>query len=54
MCHLNDDRTVLSFAVGNNSHADNESEHDDEDDGIQKEVGSLNAQEGQINWDILK
>lgn len=53
MCHLND-RTVLSFAVGNNSHADNESEHDDEDGGIPKEVGSLNAQEGQIKWNILK
>lgn len=40
LCCLKRDRNVLSLAVGNNNNADNENEHVDKDDTIQKEVGS--------------
>lgn len=57
MCCLKHDRRVFSPAVGNNNNGDNESEHVEKDDAVQKEVGSANKfhiVEGKRNLDLLE
>lgn len=53
VCCLKLDRNLLSFAVQNSSSGDDDSEHVDEDDTIQKEVCYTNK-EGLTNCELFK